>query len=100
MLYVLKLPGYPVLYPNNLVDEIVPSSTASNCYFGKHVLNFAEFDDPSSANEPATPAVTGKRQLVTASNQGARICAILVPRSAALRSYCCSEPTPLIPILC
>ena len=61
MLYVLKLPGYPVLYPNNLVDEIVPSSTASNCYFGKHVLNSAEFDDPSSANEPATPAVTVHR---------------------------------------
>jgi hypothetical protein len=58
MLYMLKLPGYPVLYPNNLVDEIVPSRTASNCSFGKHVLNSAEFDDPSSAKEPATSAVT------------------------------------------
>ena len=36
-------------------------------------LNSAEFDDPSSAKEPATSAVTVKSQFVTASNQGARM---------------------------
>jgi len=75
---MLKLPGYPVLYPNNLVDEIVPSRTDSNCSFGKLVLNSAEFDDPSSAKEPATSAVTAKKKFVTDRNQEPRM-AILEP---------------------
>ena len=60
MICILKLPGYPVLYPNNLVDEIEPYGTYSPSHFSERVSKSTEFDDSSSGNWPARPVPNRK----------------------------------------